>query len=195
MVRGCSWGEQVGIRQVTPMDAPALNRFLNDADVAHLLFEDNFGPLPAPWVAWVSLAIGWLGRRPDYAIVDRSGRVIGSVRLWRISEGNKSAMLTIYIGDKACWGRGYGTDALRLALREAFGPMGLKRVELHVFAFNTRAIRSYEKAGFTREGVRRMALIRGDQQHDILVMGILREEFRSLEAAAAVAAEGRLSDL
>jgi len=72
-------------------------------------------------------------------------------------------------------------------LREAFGPMDQHRVELHVFDFNKRAIRSYEKAGFVHEGVRRQALRRGRRCYDILVMGITRREFYAREQQRAAA--------
>ena len=43
----------------------------------------------------------------------------------------------------------------------------------------TRAIRCYEKAGFRHEGRLREALFRHGSYHDILVMGILEDEFRA----------------
>lgn len=181
MTRGVLWGELVGIRPLRPADAGAIRRMVMDPEVAHLLFEEIGGPPPSAFIMGIMIALGRLSGRPDFAIVERSGRVIGCVRLWRISYRNRSAMLTIFIGDKSRWGKGYGTDALRVVLRHAFGPMELRRVELHVFDFNHRAIRSYEKAGFVREGVRRQALARDGRYHDILVMGVLRDEFMARE--------------
>ncbi|MFZ5816598.1 MAG: GNAT family N-acetyltransferase [Bacillota bacterium] len=178
---GILWGEKAGIRPLRPGDAGALHRFMVDPEVGHLLYEEKSGPVPGPLALAASLWLSALSGRPEWAIVDERERFIGVVRLWRISERNRSAMLTIFIGDRSYWGRGYGSDALRLALREAFGPMDLHRVELHVFEFNHRAIRSYEKVGFVREGVRRQALLRGSRWYDILVMGITREEFAARE--------------
>ncbi len=37
-------------------------------------------------------------------------------------------MLGIVIGDKNYWGQGYGTDAVRAALRWAFDSLNLNRV-------------------------------------------------------------------
>ncbi len=179
---GTIWGETVGIRPLRPTDAGALRRMMMDPEVANLLFEEKSGPLASTFAMALAILSARLMRRPDWGIVRRDGKLIGSVRLWRISERNRSAMLTIYIGEKADWGKGYGTEAVRLVLHEAFGALGLHRVELHVFDFNRRAIRSYEKAGFVREGVRRKALVRPDGYHDIIVMGVLREEFYAREA-------------
>ncbi|MEW8977876.1 MAG: GNAT family protein [Symbiobacterium sp.] len=178
---GVIWGEKAGIRPLRPRDASALHRFMTDPEVGHLLYEEKSGPVPGPLLLAFTLWLNSLAPRPEWAIVDEKERFIGVVRLWRISERNRSAMLTIFIGEPAYWGRGYGSDALRLVLREAFGPMDLHRVELHVFEFNQRAIRSYEKVGFVHEGVRRQALLRNGHYYDILVMGITRPEFFARE--------------
>lgn len=185
---GVIWGEQVGIRPLGPFDAGAIRRFMLDREVAHLLFEEMLLIPPSTFAMAMALWAARLANQPEYGIITRDGRLIGSTKLWRISEQNRSAMLTIYIGERQNWGRGYGTEALRLILREGFGRLGLKRVELHVFDFNERAIRSYEKAGFLREGMRRQALSRGATYHDIWVMGILREEFEAREAERRSAA-------
>jgi len=55
--------------------------------------------------------------------------------------------------------------------------LGLNRVELETYSFNPRAQRCYQKAGFVREGIRRQALYRDGEFHDIITMGILRSEF------------------
>lgn len=176
------WGERAGIRPMRPGDASALRRYMTDQEIAHLLFEEQSDPMPSSLTLalWILFSDG--ASRTEFAIVDEQERFIGSVRLWRISERNRSCMLTIFIGERSYWGKGYGTDALRLALRHAFGPLGLHRVELHVFEFNQRAVRSYEKVGFVHEGVRREALMRKGQYYDIYVMGITQQEFAQKEA-------------
>lgn len=85
-----------------------------------------------------------------WAIEAKNGRHIGDVDLHDISYRDGSAKLTVLIGDKAYWGRGYGTDAISALLRHAFTELGLSQVNLKVFDFNERAIRCYEKCGFTR---------------------------------------------
>jgi len=180
-MEGILWGQKAGLRPMRPGDARALHRFMTDPEVAWLLYEEQSGPVPGPVSLAISIWAQGLAPRTEWAILDEGQRFIGVVRLWRISERNRSAMLTIFIGEKTHWGKGYGSDALRITLREAFGPLDLHRVELHVFDFNARAIASYEKVGFVREGVRRQALLRGTRYHDILVMGITREEFAARE--------------
>ena len=83
----------------------------------------------------------------------------------------------IAIGEREDWGKGYGTDAMKVILRYAFQELNLRRVSLDTFEYNPRAIRSYEKAGFVHEGKARGYLNREGQRWDLIFMGILREEW------------------
>jgi RimJ/RimL family protein N-acetyltransferase len=104
-------------------------------------------------------------------------RLIGEVALDGIQWHNGEAFVGISIGERAYWNQGYGTDAMRVILRYAFVELNLSRVSLDVFAYNGRAIRSYEKAGFKREGQLREFLLRDGQRWDLINMGILRSEW------------------
>jgi RimJ/RimL family protein N-acetyltransferase len=62
-------------------------------------------------------------------------------------------------------------------MTHAFG-VGLHRVELDVYDFNTRARHIYEKLGFVLEGTKREALRFDDGWVDCHVMGLLAREWR-----------------
>lgn len=104
-------------------------------------------------------------------------RLIGDIGLDGIDWLHGDTYVGIQIGEKGCWGKGYGTDAMRIILRFAFTELNLRRVSLTVFDYNPRAIRSYEKAGFVHEGRMRQFLQREGRRYDMLFMGILREEW------------------
>lgn len=87
------------------------------------------------------------------------------------------AFVGIGIGEREFWGKGYGTDAMKVILRYAFQELNLRRVSLDTFEYNPRAIRSYEKAGFVHEGRARDFLYREGRRWDLIFMGILREEW------------------
>ncbi|HZY42315.1 MAG TPA: GNAT family protein [Anaerolineae bacterium] len=104
-------------------------------------------------------------------------QLIGFVALDGIRWSHGDAFAAIGIGNRAYWGQGYGTDAMRLLLRYAFSELNLHRVSLDVFDYNPRAIRSYEKAGFAVEGRQRQTLKRDGQYHDFVFMGVLRADW------------------
>jgi RimJ/RimL family protein N-acetyltransferase len=104
-------------------------------------------------------------------------KVIGFVGLWIEAWNSREAWVGIGLGEREYRGKGYGTEAMRVALRYAFTELNLERVSLITFAYNTRALRSYEKAGFRREGVVRQSVLRDGQRYDDVYMGILRAEW------------------
>jgi RimJ/RimL family protein N-acetyltransferase len=104
-------------------------------------------------------------------------RLIGFVGLDGIDWAHGESWVGIGLGEREFWGKGYGTDAMRLIQRYAFDELNLRRVSLGVFEYNTRAIRSYEKAGFKHEGRQREIVHREGRRWDMLIMGILREEW------------------
>jgi RimJ/RimL family protein N-acetyltransferase len=104
-------------------------------------------------------------------------RLIGFIGLFGVAWMHGDAWVGIGIGEQDCWGKGYGTDAMRVILRYAFTELNLHRVTLGVFEYNPRAIRSYEKAGFTVEGRERQRLYRDGEHADGFIMGVLREEW------------------
>jgi RimJ/RimL family protein N-acetyltransferase len=108
-------------------------------------------------------------------------RLLGDIGLYVINNwGSQDAFVGLGIGDRENWGKGYGTDAMKVVLRYAFTELNLRRVTLTVFEYNPRAIRSYEKTGFQHEGRLRGALLRDGKRWDMLYMGILRDEWMKL---------------
>jgi RimJ/RimL family protein N-acetyltransferase len=60
------------------------------------------------------------------------------------------------------WGNGYATEVSKRLIRFGFEFLSLHRIEAGVATGNSRSIKVLEKAGMTREGVRRKMLpIRG----------------------------------
>ncbi len=104
-------------------------------------------------------------------------RLIGFVGLHSVDGIHGNAWVGIGIGDRTYWGKGYGTDAMRVVLRYAFAELNLHRVTLGVFEYNARAIRSYQKAGFVVEGRIRQEMVRDGRRWDGIYMGILRDEW------------------
>ena len=104
-------------------------------------------------------------------------KLLGDIDLFVYNWLGRDAFVGLGIGEREFWGRGYGTDVMRVILRYAFIEVNLNRVTLSVFEYNPRAIRSYEKAGFRHEGRMRQFLNKEGRRWEMLFMGILREEW------------------
>ena len=107
-------------------------------------------------------------------------KLIGFFGLW-LDLINNEAWIGLGIGERDFWGKGYGTDMMKLALQYAFIELNVHRVSLGLFEYNPRALRSYEKAGFRLEGRTRRDVLRGGERGDSLWMGILREEWFAMQ--------------
>ena len=106
-------------------------------------------------------------------------QVIGDIQIGDIDTFNRNAFIRIAIDQSAYQGKGYGSEAIQLMLDYGFGILNLHRIELNVFAYNERAIHTYEKLGFVREGVQRQALYYDHAYHDSILMSILADEYRA----------------
>ncbi len=73
-------------------------------------------------------------------------------------------------------GHGLADAAARAVRRHLLGELGLHRLELECYAFNERAIRHAERAGFVREGVKRKAYWRHGRWVDGILFGLVRED-------------------
>jgi RimJ/RimL family protein N-acetyltransferase len=107
--------------------------------------------------------------------------LIGDISFMEMDRVNGSSEIGILIGKKDFWGKGYGMEAMRLMLAHGFLNLNLNRIFLRVFDTNPRAIRCYEKAGFLHEGRMRQAVFINGSYVDVLIMGILRQDWRPEE--------------
>ena len=105
---------------------------------------------------------------------------IGFVGLDEFNWAAGTAWVGIGIGDPDYRGKGYGTEAMKLILKYAFNELNLHRVNLGVFEFNERAIKSYKKCGYKYEGTERELIFKDDKRWDVLNMGILRSDWEAL---------------
>lgn len=109
-------------------------------------------------------------------------RLLGDVGLGRPRWNHGDTFLGIGIGERDFWGKGYGSDAIRVMLRYAFAELNLRRVSLGVYEYNSRAVRCYEKVGFRHEGRIRQYMSREGRRWDLIYMGILKEEWLAANA-------------
>ncbi|MCL1918544.1 MAG: GNAT family N-acetyltransferase [Peptococcaceae bacterium] len=109
-----------------------------------------------------------------YALLTQEGDLIGTIGFDQHNIPARSARLILGIGDKACWGQGYGTDALMTFSEYLFDQWNLHRLSLETFSGNLRALRCYEKAGFQREGLLKDAYFIRGRYDDGVILGKIR---------------------
>jgi RimJ/RimL family protein N-acetyltransferase len=170
-------GARVRLRRFEPADAERYRAWVNDPEIARLI--DRAGPVtPTEHEAWYRALV----TSPSAAVfaVDRlnDGTLIGVVWLYDIHPRHGRAEVRIVIGDKSAWGEGHGTDALRVLVGIAFGPLRLEKLWADVLVTNFRGAAAFERAGFKREGLLLGDRIQDDGRVDVIRLGILRDPAR-----------------
>ncbi|MFH1169625.1 MAG: GNAT family N-acetyltransferase [Chloroflexota bacterium] len=84
-----------------------------------------------------------------FAIETADGKHIGNCTYYNINQKAGEAELGIMIGDRDCWNRGYGSDAVTALLKHIFLRTKLKRIYLKTLEWNARAQACFSKCGFT----------------------------------------------
>ena len=176
------YGERVRLRHVEREDLPRFVEWLNDPEVS-LGLSIHIPLSMDEEESWYEQVLKSPNEERPLCIEARheeGWKLIGNSGFFTVDWRNRNAEFGIFIGERADWNHGYGTEVVKLILEHGFSTLNLHRIFLRVFADNQRAIRVYEKIGFVHEGRQRQAEFHGGQYHDILFMSMLRSEWEEL---------------
>lgn len=171
--------EHLLLRELRPDDARAVSVRAGDRRVAKFLIA-----VPTPYpvslaMRWIAGRVAWWpqGRGITLGITRRHepDELLGSVSLRRFSR-DRRAELGYWLGADA-WGHGYATEAATALVDFGFREMGLARIYAQVLAGNTASCRVLEKLGMLSEGIRRRHIRKGKTLHDVVLYGMLRDEW------------------
>ena len=116
-------------------------------------------------------------------IITSGADPVGFLLLSGLHGGHRRAEWGWYIGEAKARGRGAGRAAQALGLDRAFHELELDRIWSEVLADNDVALRAQAAAGFRREGYLRAHVRKEDRVHDVVVLGILKEEWNARRTA------------
>jgi [ribosomal protein S5]-alanine N-acetyltransferase len=167
-------GERIYLREVRTADVgDNYYRWMNTPEVTRYL-ESRFRPNS---IEALREYVSALSRDPDnffLAIVLKDGdRHVGNVKLGPVNWIHRHADLGILIGEKDFWGKGYATEAIRLASDYAFRVLNLHRLGAGCYERNQGSVRAFEKAGFEIEGVRRQHFFCDGEYTGHTLLGLL----------------------
>ena len=171
-------GECISLRPLRVEDVgPHYVRWMNDPEINRFL-ESRFR-------SWshddlVVFVRDHAGRRDAFifAILEKaSGRHVGNIKVGPVASAHGTASVGLLIGERSCWGKGYGTDAIRLACDYSFCTLRLRRLTAGAYATNTGALAAFRKAGFAVEGRQRQHRKDGDVYVDGILLGLMRTDW------------------
>lgn len=174
-------GNQVQLRALERDDLDDLHRWWNAPDLWSQMGSRRRISSHEELDAWLDAELDKTSPQEGktLAIATHDGEVIGTIWYGSYDAADRQALVGLYLGDDAQRGQGYGQDALNTLLDYLFNDLGLHKVRLMVLATNARAIRCYERCGFTVEGTLRDHRFFAGRFHDFLSMAVLNIEWQA----------------
>ncbi len=165
-------GGRVRLRALTEGESAHLARWFSDEEFQRNQWGAWHGPMSLDEARAFRERFG--GEDSGLYAIEHAGTVVGFANFRRLNARHGNVDIGIGIGEKDLWGKGLGTEALRLLVGHLLGERGMHRIRLHVAATNDRAIASYRKAGFMVEGIERDGVRRtAGEWADMAVMGLI----------------------
>jgi ribosomal-protein-alanine N-acetyltransferase len=173
-------GPTLTLRVPEPADAPGLFALARDPEVTRWF---SWGPYetedePRRWIADAARRRN-AGEQLEL-VIHRGEEVLGVTSLVEISTRDRRAMVGTWLG-REHWGTGVNAASKALILHLAFQTLGLDRVGAYTNVDHERSQRALEKLGFRREGVLRAWHRHPDGLHDVVVYGLLADEWTPSE--------------
>ena len=105
------------------------------------------------------------------------GKIVGTVHLKEINRTNNNAQIGYWL-DESHQGKGIVTKSVAALIEYAFNTLKLHRLEIRCATENPKSCAIPERLGFTREGVLRQAGKLADGYVDLVVYGLLHDEWK-----------------
>lgn len=174
-------GDQIFLAALQPDDFAQLARWAgNHRFAAHLGDLSSAAPSAArqEWFAQLASPApgGRLpGNRAAFAVLERPAAFVGMVALYDVDQRRRAATLGIALSPER-WGRGYGTEAVRLLVEYGFYQLQLASINLSFVDCNERGSRAYRRAGFREIDRRPAGQGLGGRRYDTVLMTIASDD-------------------
>jgi ribosomal-protein-alanine N-acetyltransferase len=168
-------GTRVGLREIAAADVteryvgwlndPVTAQFLESRFALHTI--ESVGDFVAQQLADPAVLM--------LAIVELDGGAhVGNIKVGPLSPHHGTADVGLLIGERAVWGRGYGTEAIRLATQLGFERLGARKLTASCYSDNAGSAAAFRRAGWTDEGVRPAQFVgAGGGVQDQVMFGVL----------------------
>lgn len=169
-------GKKIYLRAMEPEDMEMYRDMINDEDVSRMVVGWSFPVSRKEQSDWYNRAVGDINKRFTICMKE-DDKPVGMVTLTNIDLVNRTAFHGIKLHPSCPKGQGVGTDAVMTLMEYAFNQLNLNRMETERFLYNDASKHLYEKCGWREEGIKRQAVYRNGEYHDLAVCGILKEDY------------------
>lgn len=106
---------------------------------------------------------------------------IGNAKLGFINNFHGTGQLSLFIGEKSCWGKGLAGEIVHGLTEYGFNQLGLERIEAGVYEENLASLRVFLHVGYNIDGFLRSHVISNNRRTGSFWLGILKNELPHLE--------------
>ena len=102
------------------------------------------------------------------------GLHVGNIKIGPIDNNHCLADIGFLIGERAVWGKGVATDAIKLISHFAFNELSIRKLAAGCYQSNVGSQRALEKAGFKVEGIRERHYTLNGAEEAFIFFGLLQ---------------------
>jgi [ribosomal protein S5]-alanine N-acetyltransferase len=171
-------GERIYLREVRLSDVnERYYSWLNDPEIYQYL-ETRFIPRSLENIAEFVKRMDGKENEPFFAICLRENDLhIGNIKLGPINWRHRSADISLLIGDKECWGKGFASEAVQVITDYGFRILNLNKVKAGCYDNNIGSAKAFEKNGYVREGLLREQFISQGKKIDMIILGMTATDY------------------
>ena len=105
-------------------------------------------------------------------IFENKGNHIGNIKIGPIRPYHSLAEVSIFIGDRSAWGKGYAFESIVMATNFASQHLKLRKLTASMYEDNIGSIRAFSKPGWSIEANLPNHYIVDEQEANIVIMGV-----------------------
>ena len=175
----------IQLRAMEPEDAPFTLKLLNDSRIGNMVVGCNLSVSLYEEEQWIknfhntNQCIRWIAEFED-------GTRLGTVIVHSIDWVNRTVGVDIKVNiNEPKRKHGDAKDAYYAALCYVFDELNLNRVTAKILEYNLPSLNLFKTMGFKEEGVIRSAVFKSGSYHNLIIMGLLRDDFIRYEDGSA----------
>jgi [ribosomal protein S5]-alanine N-acetyltransferase len=108
------------------------------------------------------------------------GKHVGNIKIGPVKHRHQVADVSLFIGNRAAWGKGVATAAISLVSHYGVRMLGLRKLSAGVYASNRGSTGAFLRAGYVQEGHRRDHYLMDGTPVDLLEFGLRAQDLPAL---------------
>ncbi|REL34809.1 GNAT family N-acetyltransferase [Thalassotalea euphylliae] len=107
-------------------------------------------------------------------------RHIGNIKVGGIKPVHLIGDVSLFIGEKSCWGKGYAQQAIELISRYGFESLKLRKLCAGAYKPNIGSTKAFLKAGYQKDGILKDHYLLDGKPCDLVQVGLFEESLSLL---------------